>query len=68
MTRAAAPSWGGRSAGRVGVDTRGADFGLLDREDRLLGNPVPYRDARTAGMLAAVSVMRVGGGSSSSGR
>lgn len=35
----------------VGLDTWGVDFGLLGRDDELLGNPFHYRDARTDGML-----------------
>ena len=36
----------------IGVDTWGVDFGLLNRDGRLIGNPYHYRDGRTDGMLA----------------
>jgi len=35
----------------VSIDTWGVDYGLLDSAGRLLGNPVHYRDHRTAGMI-----------------
>ncbi len=35
----------------VGVDTWGVDFGLLGRDDVLLGNPYHYRDSRTDNLL-----------------
>jgi rhamnulokinase len=37
----------------IGLDTWGVDFALLDKNDRLLGNPHHYRDPRTEGMLEA---------------
>ena len=48
--RAAAAQHGNAIAG-VGVDTWGVDFGLLGRDDHLLGNPLHYRDRRTEGMF-----------------
>lgn len=34
----------------IGVATWGLDFGLLDRDGQLIGNPFAYRDARTEGV------------------
>jgi rhamnulokinase len=52
----------GRAAGTVdavGVDAWGVDYGLLGRDGQPLGDPVSYRDPRTAGMVAE-AIGRVG--------
>jgi rhamnulokinase len=38
----------------IGIDTWAVDYGLLDAEGRLLGNPYNYRDQRTHGVPAMV--------------
>ncbi|WP_240809831.1 rhamnulokinase family protein [Actinomadura sp. WMMA1423] len=38
----------------VGIDSWAVDYGLLDAEGRLLGNPVHYRDGRTDGVMERV--------------
>ncbi|WP_329224122.1 rhamnulokinase [Streptomyces sp. NBC_01485] len=46
-----------RAAGRVdsvGIDSWAVDYGLLDADGTLLGNPVHYRDARTEGVAEKV--------------
>lgn len=40
----------------VGIDTWGVDFVLLDKDDRMIGDAVAYRDARTEGMDKLVDV------------
>jgi rhamnulokinase len=44
----------GASLVSLGLDTWGVDYGLLDEQDNLLGNPYHYRDSRTEGMLDQV--------------
>jgi len=38
-----------------GIDTWGVDFGLLDANGELLGNPYHYRDPHTEGLIEEVS-------------
>ena len=51
LKRAAAKGYDVES---IGIDTWGVDFGLIDRDGCLLGNPVCYRDSRTKGVLDEV--------------
>ncbi|GGX87578.1 carbohydrate kinase [Streptomyces minutiscleroticus] len=51
--RAAGALCGGR-LGSVGIDSWAVDYGLLDADGALLGNPVHYRDARTEGVAEKV--------------
>ena len=40
----------GKSPVSMGIDTWAVDFVLLDKENKMLGDAVGYRDSRTAGM------------------
>jgi len=42
---------GNRDISSIAIDAWGVDFGLLDRQGNLLGNPYHYRDKRTDGMI-----------------
>ncbi|MBS1792741.1 MAG: rhamnulokinase [Acidobacteria bacterium] len=44
----------GREIYSLGVDSWAVDYGLLDADGRMLGDPVCYRDARTAGVMERV--------------
>ncbi|MCY2952293.1 MAG: rhamnulokinase [Planctomycetota bacterium] len=52
--RKAARSLGSGKLSGIGVDTWGVDFGLLDRNGDILGNPFMYRDPRTDGVMDKV--------------
>lgn len=45
---------GNEDLASMAVDTWGVDFGLLDENGQLLGNPYHYRDSRTDGMIEEV--------------
>lgn len=51
--RAAGAHCGGQ-LDSVGIDSWAVDYGLLDADGALLGNPVHYRDARTEGVAEKV--------------
>lgn len=41
----------------IGIDSWAVDYGLLDGDGALIGNPVHYRDDRTTGMTAEVETL-----------
>ncbi len=45
---------GDRDITSIGIDTWGVDYGMLDKDDQLIGNPYHYRDTRTDGMIEKV--------------
>ncbi len=42
---------GHRDIQGIGIDTWGVDFGLITKDNQLLGNPFAYRDSRTDGII-----------------
>src|SRR6266498_2657346 len=44
----------GRSVQRIGVDSWGVDYGMIDAEGTLVENPICYRDGRTQGVMEQV--------------
>ena len=44
----------GRPLASVGVDSWGVDYGLLDADDRLVEEPICYRDERTSDVMEQV--------------
>ncbi|MFG3436800.1 rhamnulokinase family protein [Nonomuraea sp. NPDC047897] len=45
----------------IGIDSWAVDYGLLDHDGRLIGNPVHYRDGRTATLTERVDPYEVTG-------
>lgn len=45
----------GYAPATLGIDTWGVDFGLLDANGELLGNPYHYRDSQTDGLIEEVA-------------
>ncbi|MFC5531375.1 rhamnulokinase [Cohnella yongneupensis] len=47
----------GYAPGTFGIDTWGVDFGLLDANGELIGNPYHYRDSHTDGLIEEVGAL-----------
>lgn len=54
LAHAARATADGETLASVGIDSWAIDYGLLDADGVLLGNPFHYRDTRTDGAAAAV--------------